>query len=164
VKLTVIRLKPNPAGKDRSAHAQLSPSQLAGEWVNFRNDERTPLALQGVTLFHLAYDASGTASWARVMGFTGSLNSGEIVRVHAGRQRDLSVIRPEDMQGAHHHLFTGDDAYIWNNARGDSALLYDEPQRQNIDRAWYAANPPEGVVLVRVGDQLVPNAARAANW
>jgi hypothetical protein len=33
-----------------------------------------------------------------------------------------------------------------------------------IDKASYDPNPPEGVVLVRVGDKLVAPVSRAANW
>jgi hypothetical protein len=42
--------------------------------------------------------------------------------------------------------------------------LYKEAVKETIDKATYAPNPPEGAVLVRQGDQLVPGLARAANW
>ena len=87
----------------------------------------------------------------------------KIVRVHAGRERDLSVIRPEDSAGADYHIFTGDDSYVWNNDRGDSPLLQNETKRETVDRTLYAQHPPEGVVLLRQGDRLAP-VARAANW
>ena len=161
--LLIIRIKPNPAGKDRPPYGGPTPEQLAGEWVDFRNDAGQSVALGGVALYHLAYDMHGQSSWARITGFTGTLSAGEIVRVHAGRERDLSVIRPEDRTAADYHIFTGADSYVWNNDRGDSPLLQNETKRETIDRTWYAPHPPEGVVLVRQGDRLA-SVARAVNW
>lgn len=37
MRLIVIRIKPNPTGKDRPPHGGLTAAQLAGEWVDFRN-------------------------------------------------------------------------------------------------------------------------------
>ncbi len=159
--LFIIRLKPNPAGKDRPAHGRPTPTQLAAEWVDFRNDAGQPVALGGVALYHLSYAPGRAPQWQRVTGFTGTLPAGQIVRVHAGQVRDLSVIAADDRAGADHHVFTGEDAYVWNNREGDSPLLQNETTRQTIDRSSYAPNPPEGVVLVRQGDQLVPVAAFA---
>ena len=161
--LLIIRIKPNPAGKDRPPYGGPTPEQLAGEWVDFRNDAGQSMPLGSVALYHLAYDMHGQSSWARITGFTGTLPMLKIVRVHAGRERDLSVIRPEDSAGADYHIFTGDDSYVWNNDRGDSPLLQNETKRETIDRTLYAPHPPEGVVLLRQGDRLAP-VARAANW
>jgi hypothetical protein len=162
--LTIVRIKPNPAGKDHPRHGSPSPAQLAGEWVDFRNDTGRDVALDGVSLWHLTYAPGRQPEWARVQNFTGTLPAGKLVRVHAGRARDLSVIRPEDQTGADFHVFTGEDAYVWNNAQGDSPLLFREAQKLTIDKAFYAANPPEGAALARQGDQLVPAFSRAANW
>jgi hypothetical protein len=163
MKLLIIRLKPNPVGKDRPPQGGPTPTQLAAEWVDFRNDTGQSVKLNGVALYHLAYALNGQTSWQRITGFTGDLPAGEIVRVHSGRVRDLAVISADDRAGAHYHVFTGDDAYVWNNRQGDAPLLQNETQKQTVDKTWYAANPPEGVVLVRQGDQLAP-VARAANW
>jgi hypothetical protein len=160
--LTIIRIKPNPTGKDRPRHGTLDPSQLAGEWVDFRNDGTQGAPLNSVVLYHRAY-RNGQAHWARVTGFSGVLPIGEIVRVHAGRVRDLTVIRPEDRAGADHHIFSGEDEYVWNNREGDQPLLNYEPTNQTIDTATYDANPPEGTVLVRQGTKLIA-AAKAVNW
>ena len=174
--LLIICIKPNPAGPDwHASHAErvaMMPPRLhspgdpgrrssSGEWVDFRNDAGQSVALDGVALYHLAYDAHGQSSWAHITGFSGSLPAGKIVRVHAGRKRDVSVIRPEDRAGADYHIFTGEDVYVWNNDKGDSPLLQDETKRETIDKTWYAPHPPEG--LVRQGDQLVAH-ARAVNW
>jgi hypothetical protein len=164
MRLTIIRIKPNPAGKDRPAHGSPAPSQLAGEWADFRNDAGQDVALDGITLWHLAYAPGRQPEWEKVTGFNGTLPAGKIVRVHAGERRAVSVIRSEDVSGADYHLFTGRDAYVWNNKQGDSPLLYQDADKKTIDRASYAPNPPEGVVLVRPGDALVAAVARAANW
>ncbi|MEO8754635.1 MAG: hypothetical protein ABI624_18355 [Casimicrobiaceae bacterium] len=164
MRLTIIRIKPNPAGKDRPAHGGPSAAQLAGEWVDFRNDAGQDMALNGISLWHLAYTPGRQATWEKVTDFTGTLPAGKIVRVHGGETRALSVIRPEDLAGADYHAFSGRDAYVWNNKQGDSPLLYVESTKQTIDQTSYAPNPPEGAVLVRQGDQLVTAVARAANW
>lgn len=161
--LTIIRIKPNPAGKDHPAHGSPSPSQLAGEWVDIRNDAAQDVPLGNISLWHLAYATGRAPEWEKVTGFSGTLPADKIMRVHAGEQRSLSVIRPEDLPGADYHIFSGSDAYVWNNKQGDSPLLYDAPSKQTIDKASYAPNPPEGVVLVRQGDMLAP-VARAASW
>lgn len=38
MELTIVRIKPNPAGKDRPAYSGPTAEQLAAEWVDFRND------------------------------------------------------------------------------------------------------------------------------
>lgn len=164
MKLLLIRIKPNPAGKDRPPHGSPSAAQLAAEWVDFRNDAGVSVGLDEVGLWHLAYSPNHNPEWRRVMGFTGTLTAGQVVRVHSGLKRDVSVIRHEDLVGADHHVFSGEDAYVWNNKQGDSPLLFDEKARQTIDKASYAPNPPEGMVLVRQGEQLVPAFSRAASW
>lgn len=163
MKLLIIRIKPNPAGKDHPAHGGPTPGQLAGEWVDFRNDTGQDAALNGVALWHLAYAPGRQPEWRRVTTFSGTLPQGKIVRVHAGAKRELSVIGPQDLPGADYHVFTGEDAYVWNNKEGDSPLLQNETKGETIDRTWYTPNPPEGAVLVRQGDQLAA-VARAANW
>ncbi len=100
MKLRIVRIKPNPAGKDRPGHGGPTAAQLAAEWVDFRNDTGYDVVLDGVSLWHLTYAPGRAPEWARVQNFTGTLPAGKIVRVHAGENRDLSVIRAEDMAGA----------------------------------------------------------------
>lgn len=164
MRLTIVRIKPNPAGKDRPGHGGPTPPQLAAEWVDFRNDTGVDVSLDGISLWHLSYAPGRDAEWERVVNFGFTLPAGTIARVHAGQRRDLSVVRPEDLSGADYHVFTGDDAYVWNNRQGDSPLLFKGATKETIDRASYDANPPEGAVLVRQGDRLVPGLARAASW
>ena len=164
MRLTVIRIKPNPAGKDRPGHGAPSPSQLAAEWADFRNDDTRDASLADVSMWHRSFAPGREPEWAKVTSFSGNLPPGRIVRVHSGENRDLSILRPEDYSGAEYHVFTGRDAYVWNNREGDTALLFHETTRETIDKASYAPNPPEGAVLVRSRDQLVPGLARAAGW
>jgi hypothetical protein len=116
--LQIIRIKPNPTGKDRT-RSGATPAQLGAEWVDFQNIGSTAVALENVELFHVAYPArQSQAYWSRITGFRGAVGAGEIVRVHAGRVRNLSVLQQEDVRGAHHHVFTGEDQYVWNNRQG----------------------------------------------
>lgn len=163
MRLTIIRIKPNPAGRDRAAQGGPTPTQLAGEWVDIRNDAGQDLSLNGISLWHLAYKAGGNPDWQRVTNFTFMLPAEKIVRIHSGRERPLSVVSPEDLSGADYHAFTGDDSYVWNNKQGDTPLLFREAARETVDKASYGPNPPEGVVLVRQSDQLVAM-LRAASW
>jgi hypothetical protein len=164
MRLTIIRIKPNPAGKDRPPHGGPSPAQLAAEWVDFRNDQDQGVSLNGVSTWHLTYAPGRDSQWAKITTFSGTLPSGKIVRLHSGQKRDISVIRPEDLARADYHVFTGEDEYVWNNKQGDLPLLYVESTKTTIDKASYDANPPEGVVLVRAGNKLVAPVSRAANW
>lgn len=87
------------------------------------------------------------------MGFQGNLGVGRTVRVHSGGNIPLYDMNAEDAQGADFHLFTGKN-YIWNNDCGDTAGLWDGSAW--TDKAAYDPNPPEGVILRRVGDKLIP--------
>jgi len=153
--LQITKIKPNPTGKDRSRAGATPASQLAGEWVDFKNTSSSPVKLDGVDLYHLAY-SSGEAQghWDQVTRLTGMLAAGQTVRVHSG-SGPASVIRPEDLAGAEHHVFTNRD-YVWNNRQGDSPTLFNSGLRQNIDQASYDPHPPEGQVLIRSGSKLVP--------
>ena len=114
--------------------------------------------LSGVVAKHVAYaPGASQGHWEVVTSFRkGILAPGQVVRVHAGKDRGTGVIRPEDLAGADFHLFTGEDRYVWNNDKADCSSLWIAGQRAPFDSAWYAANPPEGAVLVRSGNNLVP--------
>ncbi len=163
--LTVSQLKPNPVGKDRGALGA-APAQLAAEWVDIRNTGATTCDLAVIRLYHRAYVGSSAEwKWAPVvesgLPITGLLRPEQTLRVHSGRVRPLSIVRAEDIAGAEWHAFTGRDAYIWNNAQGDMAGIWDPAREAWIDRAEYMAFPPEGVILVRSGSLLVPSTSLA---
>jgi hypothetical protein len=158
--LRVSQLKPNPAGKDRGRFGPLSAAQLGAEWVDIKNVGTAPVGLGGIELYHLAYGRPGTQpEWQKVTSFTGSLRVGEVLRVHSGQTRDLSVLHREDLVGADYHGFSGRDAYVWNNAEGDTAGLWEPQSKTWVDKGSYDPHPPEGVVLVRSGSKLVPAGA-----
>lgn len=158
--IRVVRLKPNPVGKDRSRHGVVAV-QVAAEWVDLENLGHASASLEGVEVHHLAYPAGGgQARWEKVIGLQGELASGKTVRVHSGREVPVPELRPEDVQGADFHIFAGRDLYAWNNAEGDCAGLWERGTQAWLDKACYDRYPPEGVVLVRQGDKLVPSSGR----
>ncbi|MCC7144492.1 MAG: hypothetical protein IT349_20535 [Candidatus Eisenbacteria bacterium] len=155
--LQIVQLKPNPTGKDRGKETGASAAQLGAEWVDFKNTGSAPVNLNRMELYHQAYSAgSSEPKWVKITSFSGTLPVGEIVRVHSGRERERGVLYQDDLVGAHHHIFSGVDAYVWNNRRADTAGLWSPSDDRWIDLAGYDASPPEGVILVRSGSKLVP--------
>jgi hypothetical protein len=155
--LKTVRLKPNPAGKDRSRFGATA-AQLAAEWVDLKNVGNQSIDVTGVVNKHVAYAAGASQGhWETVLSFSkGVLAPGQVIRIHAGHDRGTAVIRPEDLAGADFHLFTGEDRYIWNNDKADCSSLWIPGQNNPFDSAWYAADPAEGAILVRSGNNLVP--------
>jgi hypothetical protein len=159
--LKTVQLKPNPAGKDRTRYGGMTAAQLAAEWVDLKNVGTKTIDVAGVIVKHVAYSPGATQGhWEKVLSFgTGHLAVGQVIRIHSGKDRGTDVIRPEDLAGATFHLFTGEDRYIWNNDKADCSSLWVPGQQDPFDEAWYAANPPEGVVLIRSGNNLIPASA-----
>jgi hypothetical protein len=154
--LTITQAKPNPFGKDRLGN-YIPFSQLAGEWIDFKNTGDEVCPLSGVELHHIAYTSSyPNGVWNKVMGFSGNLGVEKIVRVHSGWKISLESISQEDLVGADYHLFTGSN-YVWNNAQGDTPrlILRQNGQIYELDKASYSTNPPEGRILVRNGTRLI---------
>ena len=159
--LKTIRLKPNPSGKDRTRHGGATATQLGAEWVDIENMGHAAVDVGDVELYHVAYSRTHpNGQWERVTPFSGSLPAGKVMRVHSG-SGPVSALRSEDLNGADYHLFTNRDNYVWNNAEGDCSGLFLKGQSEPFDKACYAKNPPEGVVLKRVNDALVPAASAA---
>lgn len=154
INLYVSQAKPNPTGKDRYL-VDIPTSQLAGEWVDFTNKSSQSMTLDSIELYHIAYTTTHPeGEWEKVMGFTGNLKPGEVVRVHSGGKASLTALYPVDVSGADYHLFTG-EGYIWNNDKPDTVGLWNKTSKQWVDKASYAAYPPDGKILVRVGNNLV---------
>lgn len=158
--LKTVQLKPNPMGKDRTRYGATA-AQLAAEWVDLKNMGNQNIDVAGVIAKHVAYVPGATQGhWVVVTSFSkGLLAPGQVIRIHAGKDRGTGVIRAEDLAGADFHLFTGEDSYIWNNDKADCSSLWAPGRNDPFDAAWYSANPPEGAVLVRSGDNLVPLSA-----
>lgn len=156
--LKTVRIKPNPVGKDRNRNGQAGAKQLGAEWADVKNEGPKPVSLEGVSLQHIAYrHGSSEGRWEIVTGFKGSLAPGLVMRVHSGHG-PVTALAPEDLAGADAHLFTGRDQYVWNNDRGDCPALWLSGQQVPFDKACYHSAPPEGAVLIRVGDRLVAGA------
>lgn len=150
--LQIIKAKPNPAGKDRIGN--FSPqSQLAGEWVDIRNNGSSPVNLTNVELYHWAYKLPKDG-WELVMKFKGSLPVGEIMRIHSSGKIPIEQLAIVDQQGANHHLFSG-SGHVWNNDKEDKPTLWDKKAEKYIDITSYDAYPPEGKILQRVNNKLV---------
>jgi hypothetical protein len=75
--LQITRIKPDPAGKDRNRFGQTSGSQLAAEWVDFRNDGATAVNLAPIELWHRAYHHGQHPTWELATTFTGTLQPGK---------------------------------------------------------------------------------------
>lgn len=160
--LQTSRLKPNPTGKDRDRYGHASTAQLGAEWVDIQNTGSSPVVMNGVKLYHIAFVNAKPSHWELIMSFTGTLGAGEVVRIHGGHGPE-SALNPQDRSGATYHLFTNRDQYVWNNAEGDTSRIT-EPSgngEAETDKASYDPYPPEGVVLVRSGAKLVPSSAAA---
>jgi hypothetical protein len=159
----VSKAKPNPRGKDKSRQGEAPAAQLAAEWVDIKNVSNSGVELKGLGLYHKAYARDGTWKWDLVRAMpTFTLPAGETLRVHSG-SGPLAIVREEDKVGCHWHVFTGRDEYVWNNDYGDTALLWYIPEKKTIDSASYDPYPPDGAVLVRVGDKLVVGTSAYSN-
>lgn len=155
-RLTITQAKPNPIGKDRLGNLVPS-SQLAGEWVDFKNAGDESYFLNNIELQHIAYTPSyPNGVWNKVTGFSGNLGVGQVVRVHSGGEIPLESLAPEDFIGANYHWFTGKN-YVWNNDRNDTPrlILKQNNQIYEIDKASYLVNPLEGKILRRFGNNLI---------
>ncbi len=149
-----VRIKPNPAGKDRNRRGAATAAQLGAEWVDLKNDTAVAATLDGLTLYHVAYSgANDTGKWERVQGFTGTLVAGKTMRVHSGCG-PVSALNTADLECADYHVFTNRENYIWNNDRGDCSALQKDGDTDSFDKCWYDAKPPEGVILVRVNGKF----------
>lgn len=157
-----VRIKPNPAGKDRNRRGQATAAQLGAEWVDLKNEGTAAVTLNGLSLYHVAYSgATDNGTWEKVQGFKGSLGAGKVMRVHSG-SGPVTALNPADLVGADEHVFTYQDNYIWNNDRGDCSALQKDGESDKFDKCWYDAKPPEGVILQRVNDKFVVPASSMA--
>lgn len=157
-----VRIKPNPAGKDRTRRGGATAAQLGAEWVDLKNEGAAAVNLAGLSLYHVAYSGeTDNGTWEKITGFTGTLDAGKVVRVHSGNGPE-SALNEADRQGADHHVFTKRDSYIWNNDRADCSALQKDGEADKFDKCWYDTKPPEGVVLQRVnGKFIVPSSTMA---
>jgi len=162
-KILIYRAKPNPAGKDAVQH-HTSPQQLLGEWVDLQNTSDTALNLGGFHLANREFDSRCIAKPAPVVYWFGdsriTLQRGEIVRIHTGKEVDSYSMLQADRQGVHYHSFANRGWFVLNNRCGDTISVWSKDSAGNYqspaeDEASYDPNPPDGEILVRKGNKLV---------
>lgn len=164
MKLSILRAKPNPRGKDLTAGMSPRAEQLLGEWIDLKNVGETTVRLSEVGLCHTEFSQDcipndrPTVYWSGRYGEV--LSPGEIVRVHTGRSRDVSSMRAEDYQGVHLHAYAESGLFVLNNKCGDNLAIWSKDTNgkwsTKVDGASYDPNPPDGEVLRRFGGKLVP--------
>jgi len=156
--LRVIRAKPNPAGKDRFGRSITPQVQLAGEWIDIKNEGSAGIHLNKLQVYHLAYKM-GSSEWEIVIEFNFKdkdvLLAGHVLRVHSGGFIPVDQLLEIDRANANYHVFTGKN-YLWNNDKVDKPSIWNPSLEKWIDQTWYDAYPPEGVVLKRNNGKLVP--------
>lgn len=155
--LAVYRIRPRPPGKRKPRDGAVGEEAGTGEWIDLRNESPKTLSTRGISLYRVVEAGSGgTAEYRFVVSLPDcSLKPEEILRVHSGRRRELSLLPSEDRLGAEWHTFTSEAAYIWADRQGDTALLYEATSKEMIDWASFDPDPPEGAVLQRQGAKLV---------
>lgn len=160
--MQIVRTKPNPAGKDTAGHRPIH-RQLLGEWVDLVNNSGGPVHLGGLHLANEHYDAHCTFTKTQVYWSGRSdevLPAGGIVRVHTGLRSEAYLMDAQDQLGVALHSYADSGLFVLNNRCGDRLSLWTKDAAGNwrqpaFDTCAYAPNPPEGAVLVRVGDRLV---------
>ncbi len=158
--LIVYRAKPNPAGKDKSRFSPI-PRQLQGEWIDIQNSSGRALRLTGISIDHRAFgpncsDPQYASYWRDTEGLV--LNPTEILRVHTGNAAQQDQMADEDRRGANKHRWGEHGVFQLNNGRcGDILTIWLHNGTWNkLDEVGYSPYPPEGTVLRRQGDRLVP--------
>lgn len=162
-KILIYRAKPNPAGKDRvSGYPQ--QQQLLGEWVDLQNTGDAAVNLSTLNLCHVQFSNQGVPEDKPTIYWTGKygevLNPGQVLRVHTGKSEHAGSMAYNDAQGVHLHAFAEKGNFVLNNNYGDVISVWWKGQDgkwNKEDAAGYDPNPPEGVILKRVGDKLIPS-------
>lgn len=165
-KIQIIRCKPNPAGKDRNYYGP-HPSQLVGEWVDLKNIGDTSVNLSIINLFHREFNSNCTSTgWGHYWGGNkfGELKPGQSLRIHTGKQSDFFHATAIDRTGVDMHQFAERSQFALNNRCGDTISVdwrNSEGKMVPEDSATYHPNPPEGAVLIRSGELLIPEYSSA---
>jgi hypothetical protein len=164
-KILICKAKPNPTGKDR-AFGSPRQEQLLGEWVDLQNTGDTPVSLSRLTLCHMEFSSQGVPHDNSTPYWTGKpeemLSPGQIARVHTGKSVYANYMAYEDKQGVSLHSFAEEGNFVLNNDYGDIISIWwkDKDNKwQKEDIASYDPNPPEGAILKRSGNKLIPSSA-----
>ena len=161
LKVPIIRAKPNPSGKDVYASGAAREDQLLGEWVDLKNIGNTVISLPLVHLCHTEFNQSCSPTTKYQKYWSGNygelLEPGQIVRVHTGKRAYASLMNAEDRAGVSLHAYADRGTFVLNNKCGDLISVWRDPKNWTIvDKAYYEPYPPEGAILKRSGDKLVP--------
>lgn len=156
--ITIVRAKPNPAGRDAYQHRPL-PQQLQGEWIDLQNTAGKALNLTGVFVHHRAFEQGCSNPkfalyWQAPAGTI--LPANAILRVHTGKSSDRHHMTSSDSTGANQHAWGEHGWFQLNNgACGDIITVwFHDTEWHRIDEVGYDPYPPEGAVLVRNGNKL----------
>jgi len=162
--LQIIQAKPNPAGKDsgkdRNGSGSAKPEQLFGEWVDVKNIGADQIHFSTMQIRHALFDETCHTTGETELYWTGGsadfLKPGQVLRIHAGRREDASLMSAEDQAGADWHGYAECDDFVLNNRCGDKIILTwrDAVERVCQDWACYAPYPPEDLILKRSGNLL----------
>ncbi len=156
--LKIIQAKPNPLGKDKFGRNIIPELQLAGEWIDIKNEGDSGVHLNGLKIYHLAYKVDNP-EWDKVFEFDFGdedvLLSKQVLRLHSGGFIQEDQLLEIDRIGADHHVFTGKN-YIWNNDKIDKPGIWNPRLEKWVDQTWYDSYPPDGVILKRNNGKLVP--------
>lgn len=169
-KIEIHRAKPNPAGKDRSQYG-VSEEQLLAEWVDLKNVGDASVALSTLNLAHLEFESGCRPKSSPSIYWTGPssgvLSPGQIIRVHTGKSSEFRRMRQEDQNGVHLHGYAEKGNFVLNNKCGDALSVWwkgSDQKWHKDDEAAYDPNPPDGAVLVRRAQKLVPATAAAYSY
>lgn len=163
VSLQIYQSKPNPTGKDKTSSGVPKPEQLLGEWVDIRNTGTEPVKFSTMQLHHTLFgdrcETAGRTELYWSCGGTDELKPSQVLRVYTGRKRDEQLMNPADRVGSNWTAFADRDNFVLNNKCGDAIIVTWQDSRGNrySDKAAYRPNPPEGAILRRSGDYLVPS-------
>ncbi len=164
--LQVFRAKPNPFGKDKTSGGVPKPEQLLGEWVDIKSIGTEGIRISTIELSDHLYhsdcqDTGKSQVYWHDTGTTGTLNAGQIIRVHTGKKSDEALMLDIDKGSVDWRSFANRGNFVLNNACGDVLTITWQDARGNrySDAASYKPNVPEGAILVRSGQTLVTGIA-----
>lgn len=162
-KVQIIKAKPNPYGKDRTYGGSAKHEKLLGEWVDLKNIGDDSVNLSVLNLCHTEFSGNCVPNEKPSIYWTGPtgkyLQPQEIVRVHTGYSQYSHLMSSEDRSGVHYHAYAERGNFVLNNDCGDLISVWWKDRSgnwQQEDKAGYSPNPPEGAVLIRSGNLLVP--------
>ncbi len=154
--LSVYRIGPEPRGRGLGMRSAVGSGRYRAEWIDVRNHGSASVRTAGLSLCGVSPSAFGeTPKFRWVVNLPDcALNPSEILRMHSGQQRTLSLLTTEERTGAQWHSFTSQDAFVWDDSGPSSIALYDPAMRRTIDSVLCDPSLLAGVVLERQGERM----------